>query len=253
MSAQTTNTAINTNATTQPINDDYEYIQYNNQLRIIHSIKDDMYQMQSIIIACKSKKNAFHWFENKTTQELLENASLGIPMNEKLYENRPNLSNELRGTYVHRLLVNHIAMWASPRYSWFIMKLLDSTFERERQDLIEEIRQKQPRLVPVNKSHSYKYLIYKEPINNEDTILHLVRRNKKTFRAVSRHNNDEERFIFKENLPIAMTPNEDIKELVKNNFLRREYIINGCTITIKNDNLDRLHELVEEYFENFQS
>ena len=253
MSAQTTNTAINTNATTQPINDDYEYIQYNNQLRIIHSIKDDMYQMQSIIIACKSKKNAFHWFENKTTQELLENASLGIPMNEKLYENRQNLSNELRGTYVHRLLVNHIAMWASPRYSWFIMKLLDSTFERERQDLIEEIRQKQPRLVPVNKSHSYKYLIYKEPINNEDTILHLVRRNKKTFRAVSRHNNDEERFIFKENLPIAMTPNEDIKELVKNNFLRREYIINGCTITIKNDNLDRLHELVEEYFENFQS
>ena len=253
MSTQTTNTATNTTATTETINDDYEYIQYNNQLRIIHSIRDDMYQMQSIITACQSTKPARHWFDNKNTKELLENAFGGIPTDEKLYENRPNLPNELRGIYIHRLLVNHVAMWASLRYAWYIMKLLDSTFERERLNLIEEIRQKQPRLVPVNKSHCYKYLIYKEPINTGHTILHLVRRNRKTFRAVSRHNNDEERFIFKENLPIAMTPNEDIKELVKNNFLRREYIINGCTITIKNDRLDRLHELVEEYFDNFQS
>ena len=55
MSAPTTNAATNTNATTEAINDNYEYIQYNNQLRIIHSKQDDLYQMQSIIIACKSK------------------------------------------------------------------------------------------------------------------------------------------------------------------------------------------------------
>ena len=62
------------------------------------------------------------------------------------------------------------------------MKLLDSTFERERQGLIEEIRQKQPRLVPSNKEHNYRYLIYKETIDDAFTLLHLVRRNKKTFR-----------------------------------------------------------------------
>ena len=253
MSTPTTNAATNTNATTEAINDNYEYIQYNNQLRIIHSIKDDMYQMQSIINACHSKKTANHWFENKTTRELLENASVGIPTNEKLHENRPNLAIELRGTYIHRLLVNHVAMWASPVYSWYIMKLLDSHFERERHELIEEIRQKKPRLVPANKSHSYKYLIYKEPINGEYTLLHLVRRNKKTFRAVSRHNNDDERFIFKDNLPIAMTPNEAIKDIVKNNFPKREYAINGCNITIKNERLERLHELIDEYFNTFQS
>ena len=50
-------------ATIQAINNDYEYIQYNQHLRLIHSIKDDMYQMQSIITVCKSTKNAFHWFE----------------------------------------------------------------------------------------------------------------------------------------------------------------------------------------------
>ena len=253
MSTPTTNTATNTNATTERINDDYEYIQYNNQLRIIHSIKDDMYQMQSIINACQSKKPARHWFENKTTRELLENASVGIPTDRELYENRPNLPNELKGTYIHRLLVNHVAMWASPVYSWYIMKLLDSHFERERQDLIDEIQQQKPRMVPTNKEHNYRYLIYKETIDDAFTLLHLVRRNKKTFRAVSRHNNDEERFIFKDNLPIAMSPNEDIKEIVKNNFPRNDYGINGCSITIRTDRLERLHELIEEYFDEFQA
>ena len=172
---------------------------------------------------------------------------------EDLVQNRLNIDINLRGYYVHHLLVNHVAMYASPKYALYIMKLLDSHFERERQNLIDEIRQKKPRLVPANKSHSYKYLIYKEPIDDEYTLLHLVRRNKKTFRAVSRHNNDDERYIFKDNLPIAMTPNEDIKEIVKNNFTKREYVINGCNITIKNDKLDRLRELIEEYFNSFQS
>ena len=253
MSAPTTNAATNTNATTQPINNDYEYIQYNNQLRIIHSTKDDMYQMQSIITACKSKKNAFHWFENKTTQELLENASLGIPMNEKLYENRPNLSNNLKGTYVHRLLVNHVAMWASPRYAWDIMKLLDSYFERERMSLIDQINEQQPRLVPINKEHNYKYLIWKEQNTNNTTILHLVRRNNKTFRQISNHNNDAERFFYKENLPIAMSPNEDVKDIVRNNFPKINYTINGSSIIIDNECLDRLRDLIETYFNEFQN
>ena len=46
---------------------------------------------------------------------------------------------------------------------------------------------------------------------------------------------------------------EDIKEIVKNNFPKREYVINGCNITIKNERLERLHELVDEYFNEFQS
>ena len=253
MSSTTTNAATNTPATIEAINDDYEYIQYNDKLRLIHSINDDMYQMQSIITACKSSKQVRHWFDNKTTKEFLANASGRILPDQKLYENRPNLSNELRGFYVHRLLVNHVAMWASPKYAWDIMKLLDSHFERERKNLIDKIQQQKPRLVPNNKEHNYRYLIHKESIDDAHTLLHLVRRNKKTFRAVSRHNNDDERFIFKDNLPIAMTPNEDIKNIIKNNFGRNDYVIHGCTITINNEHLERLHELIDEYFNQFQS
>ena len=155
----TTNTSApnttNNNSITERINDDYEWIQYNEHLRLIHSKNDDMYQMQSIINACNSRKEARHWFRNESTKEFLEafdadiasgrkipdeeNVSTGNPVNEekvsgrkipdeKSYENRPNLSINLRGTYVHRLLVNHIAMWASPRYSIYIMKMNDKNY-----------------------------------------------------------------------------------------------------------------------------
>ena len=42
----------------ESINEEYEYIQYNKQLRLIRSIDDDMYQINSIIKACNSNKRA---------------------------------------------------------------------------------------------------------------------------------------------------------------------------------------------------
>ena len=44
----------------EAINEEYEYIQYNKQLRLIRSVKDDMYQMQSIMNALRSTKQAYH-------------------------------------------------------------------------------------------------------------------------------------------------------------------------------------------------
>ena len=63
--------STNATATIEAINNDYEYIQYNEHIRLIHSKKDDMYQMQSIISSCKSKKQAKDWFRNQTTQEII--------------------------------------------------------------------------------------------------------------------------------------------------------------------------------------
>lgn len=74
----------------EPINDDYEWIQYNNELRIIRSIKDDMYQMKSIIRACNSKKLSKDWFKNETTNELIQslndeiNIEREFPFNKKM-------------------------------------------------------------------------------------------------------------------------------------------------------------------------
>ena len=46
-------------------------------------------------------------------------ASLGKPREEIPYENREKLPNGLRGYYVHRLLVNAVAMWASPKIYFY--------------------------------------------------------------------------------------------------------------------------------------
>ncbi|KAK8881265.1 hypothetical protein M9Y10_003999 [Tritrichomonas musculus] len=251
----------------EPINDDYEWIQYNKQLRIIHSIKDDMYQMQSIINTCDSLKQARHWFENQSTKELLnefelEKRSVGILPDHKLVENRKNLPNNLKGYYVHRLLVNAVAMWASPRYSIRIFKILDEIAKNERKELEQTIdqqkqtiNQQRPRMVPAKKDKCYKYLIWKEeqPNDPDMILLHLVKRHINNFRQVSKHyKNKDENWFYRENLPIAMTPNEDIKELVKQSFPGSEYDIDGSTILIYKEHLPKLHDLIDKYFDEFQ-
>ncbi|KAI5534552.1 KilA, N-terminal/APSES-type HTH, DNA-binding family, partial [Trichomonas vaginalis G3] len=131
----------------EAINEEYEYIQFNKQLRLIRSVKDDMYQMQSILNALRSTKQAYHWFENQQTKELLEEfphmfASLGKPRNEIPYENRKNLPINLRGYYVHRLLVNAVAMWASPRYACYIFMMLDEIHRQEREEMENKLEAK---------------------------------------------------------------------------------------------------------------
>ena len=241
---------------TERINDDYEWIRYNNQLRIIHSIKDDMNQTQSIIKACNSNKRANHWFDNQSTKELLqafdsEKATARIPALAKSYEKRDDLPNGLRGYYIHRLLVNHYAMLVSPKYAIYIAKLLDSLFEHEREQQQKQIDNLTQRAVPDNHKTDYRYLIYKEIISKEGFIrLHLVRRSKSTCRKVVKHDNDDERFYFKDDLPISMTPNLNIKNIIKASFGTNDYkVVNsGNAVDIKIDLLPKLHQLIEEYF-----
>ena len=192
----------------------------------------------------------------------LEKSNLGFPRVAKSYENRRNLAPGIRGYYVHRLLVNAVAMWASPRYSFRIFKLLDEIASDERNELIKMVEEKEtiiieqrPRLVPKKKEQSYKYLIWKEeqPNDPDMILLHLVKRNSRNFRQVSKHfNNKDENWFYRENLPIAMTPNEDIKDLVRRTLPGSEYDIDGSTILTYKEHLPKLYKLISEYFNEFQ-
>ena len=105
----TANTATNTNATTETINENYEYIQYNEHLRIIHSIKDDMFQVQSIITN--------DWFESKTTKEIIDKMSKISTVEffalAEIYKKRDELPNVLRRFYINLMLINNVTIWAS--------------------------------------------------------------------------------------------------------------------------------------------
>ena len=250
----------------EAINDDYEYIQYNSNLRLIRCVKDDYYQMQSIIRACNSNKHADNWFANDSTQELLDEAESDIQnnnpeilVNGKLYENRKYNPPALKGYYVHRLLVNAVAMWASPKYAWNVMKLLDNIVQEERAKLeakhIEQeqtIQEQRPRLVPKNKDTSYRYIIWKEDLGN-NTLLHLCRRNKSSFREISKYKKDANKcWFFRDDLPIAMTINEDVKDIVRKTFPGDDYNMKGCKIEILTEHLPKLYQLITKYFDEYQ-
>lgn len=231
----------------EQINENYEWLQYNEHLRVIHSKKDNMFNANSIITACQSTKKIKHWNENKQTKELFQfiSKSVGIPSDQKLLENRPNLPNNLKGIYVHKLLVNHVAIWASPTYSFFIMKLLDEYFEKQRQE-------QKPRLVPKNRESDYKFLIWLEELNDnpEKVKLHLVKRHKDYYRHVKPK--EKNQWYFKDNMPIAMTPNRDIKDIIRKNFGTNDVSIYSSVITASKTCLDKLRRLIDEYISHYQ-
>ncbi|EAX77977.1 hypothetical protein TVAG_222250 [Trichomonas vaginalis G3] len=281
----------------EAINEEYEYIQFNKQLRLIRSVKDDMYQMQSILTACfaPDTKLPKDWFRNQSTQELLSEAQRDIlfsenseeqrvggkpqspklyenreeqrvgkkPQSPKLYENREKLPNGLRGYYVHRLLVNNVAQWASARYSWYVCKLLDELHRQEREEMENKLEAKDksiqkriPRSVPKGKEKNYKYMIYTEEMENEEdkdmVMLHLVRRNNKSFYDLAKIYKSDRNWFYRENLPISMTPNEDVKQIVQDTLPQTHYDMKGCTILTFKEDLPLLKEKITEYFDNFK-
>ncbi|EAX68011.1 hypothetical protein TVAG_593870 [Trichomonas vaginalis G3] len=263
----------------EAINEEYEYIQFNKQLRLIRSVKDDMYQMQSILTACfaPDTKLPKDWFRNQSTIELLNEAENSTtrnpvvaktrvgekPQSPKLYENREKLPNGLRGYYVHRLLVNAVAMWASPRYAWHVYRLLDEIHRQEREELENKLEAKDkniqkriPRSVPKGKEKNYKYMIYTEEMENEEdkdmVMLHLVRRNNKSFYDLAKIYKSDRNWFYRENLPISMTPNEDVKQIVQDTLPQTHYDMKGCTILTFKEDLPLLKEKITEYFDNFK-
>ncbi|EAX94722.1 hypothetical protein TVAG_356010 [Trichomonas vaginalis G3] len=263
----------------EAINEEYEWIQYNKQLRLIRSVKDDMYQMQSILTACfaPDNKKPQDWFRNQSTIELLNEAENSTtrnpvvaktrvgekPQSPKLYENREKLPNGLRGYYVHRLLVNAVAMWASPRYAWYIYRLLDEIHRQEREEMENKLEAKDksiqkriPRSVPKGKEKNYKYMIYTEELEKEEdsdmVMLHLVRRNNKSFYDLAKIYKSDRNWFYRENLPISMTPNEDVKQIVQDTLPQTHYDIKGCTILTFKEDLPLLKEKITEYFDNFK-
>ncbi|EAX82456.1 hypothetical protein TVAG_420050 [Trichomonas vaginalis G3] len=272
----------------EAINEEYEWVQFNKQLRLIRSVKDDMYQMQSILTACfaPDTKHADDWFKNQSTQELLSEISLDREFSvlHKTHENRKNLAPGLRGYYVHRLLVNAVAMWASPRYAWHVYRLLDEIHRQEREEMEKKLHAKDevieakdevieakdevieakdkniqkriPRSVPKGKEKNYKYMIYTEEMENEEdrdmVMLHLVRRNNKSFYDLAKIYKSDRNWFYRENLPISMTPNEDVKQIVQDTLPQTHYDMKGCTILTFKEDLPLLKEKITEYFDNFK-
>ena len=102
------------------------------------------------------------------------------------------------------------------------------------------------------KDNTYKFMIWKEDYV-EKTLLHLVRRKSSGFRDVNKiRKNPDLCFYYKENLPITIDTNDGVKQLIKDNFPGKDYEISGNTILIFTNHIPQLHELIEQFFNEYQ-
>ena len=265
----------------ESINQDYEWIQYNNDLRIIHSIRDDMFNAQSILNALGSKKQFRRWFKNIETKELIKGFKEELKINDdsEIIENSTDAPNGLRGYYVHRLLVNSVASWSSPQYAIKIYKLLDSLYDTERNELENkyekqlnekdikiEMKNKQihkqektiknlkSRAVPEGRENKYIYCIYMDDGDDWNTIkLHFVRCDKRRIARALKGVDQDQILFYKEALPCSMSVNDDVKELIAEIIPEEELRFEPCSgsAIINYDYLDDVVDSIQEYLDEF--
>lgn len=121
--------------TITPINTELEYYEYNDELRLVHLIKEDMFQCKSILESLKSSKQTNEWLRNKDTKKLINGFTRIREFSDTntLIKKLPKtIGSTTDGYYIHRLLVNHFAMWVDVEYAYKISLILDEHFENLR-------------------------------------------------------------------------------------------------------------------------
>ncbi|KAA6392081.1 MAG: hypothetical protein EZS28_012390 [Streblomastix strix] len=187
--------------------------------------------------------------------------------------------NEVRGTYEHKKLINIICMKTSIKYLDIVTDIMDKinettiaeheadktqaiadqfhsvinivtdTLSDRITDLNQQVRQLVPRAVPNCKERTYILLI--EEVNEdeqleeqqEDHITIRIRRiNRKDLRPAKIERYRRESLLFVDNLPIAMTINEKIKETLSS---RQDVKIWSTHYTFPEDQLDFIIDIIQ--------
>ncbi|KAA6367422.1 MAG: hypothetical protein EZS28_037051 [Streblomastix strix] len=187
---------------------------------------------------------------------------------------------EYRGTWVHPKLVNYIAIWASPKYASTVGEIMDKINEttiveqeankandrmncvqkvvddvtdflsaritklnEENNELNTDVQHLQTRAVPKGKQRSF-CLIVEEVHQYDDQIKIQIRRKmKKTISKGLMDYYKHDTLLFIDNLPIATTINEVIKEQLSH---RQGMKIKGTKYTFPYDQLDDIIERIKE-------
>ncbi|KAA6377684.1 MAG: hypothetical protein EZS28_026791 [Streblomastix strix] len=190
-----------------------------------------------------------------------------------------SIINHVRGTYEHKELLNIVCMKACVNYLHQVTKIMDKinetviaehdadktqaiadqfhivintvtdTLSDRITDLNQQVRQLAPRAVPNGKGRTYILIV--EKINEdeqleeyqEDHITIRIRRiNRKDLRPAKIERYRRESLLFVDNLPIAMTINEKIKETLSS---RQDVKIWSTHYTFLEDQLDFIIDIIQ--------
>ncbi|KAA6358361.1 MAG: hypothetical protein EZS28_046112 [Streblomastix strix] len=214
-------------------------------------------------------------------QNLIQNYYDPNVMKEALdYQLINEYNNEVRGTYVYKELLNIICMKASMKYLHQVNKIMDkinervhaehhadpntpigthvdnvtSEFMNYQQEKIDELRDENidlktdvrsliPRAVPKGKQRSFCLIIEEVESENDMITIRIRRIMKKTIGKWLMDYYEHDTLLFIDNLPIATT----INEVIKDEFSNREGMkIKGTKYTFPEDQLDDIIERIKE-------
>ncbi len=93
----------------------------------------------------KSIKELSEWKRNNNVHELINelNLPLEIPRGDLFTIISGGQIIELRGTYIHPLLISHIASWASPKFAVKVSRIINEQSIRVKDTKIDELIKKQ--------------------------------------------------------------------------------------------------------------
>jgi uncharacterized coiled-coil protein SlyX len=79
-----------------------------------------------------------HWTANISTKELIKAASArtGIPVHDLVKKH--SVANNVRGTYMHPILIPHLASWASPEFAIKVSSIVNEYMEQQYKRTIAE-------------------------------------------------------------------------------------------------------------------
>lgn len=123
-----------------PEDNDFEFVQFNEQLRLVRCKKDGMYLAQSIRRALNSTYNLRSWFTLPDNKEML-NAMLeygNYGSMDAIHHVKEKLPRSLRGKYVTEDLVYPLAQACDKKYCIHIQRLLKEAHNNEIQYLISQ-------------------------------------------------------------------------------------------------------------------
>ena len=116
------NTLSITNLAYESINEKYSKAKYGD-FDVIMDITNGY--INATKLCADGGKKIYHWMENKSNKELIKYFEINCGGARQTYEVRNGTkSNNINGTYVHQLLIPHIACWVSPLFAYNISIIL---------------------------------------------------------------------------------------------------------------------------------
>lgn len=237
----------------------------NDEIYIIHSIDDDMYQLSSILSSCKSKLNDNDWMNHPDTIELRKSTEMSLlhtkGNNIQLIKYKSDCSPQFKGIYVHKALVGPISFSISTLYASYINQLLDCIekikFERQFENLKNYVQSLEPKTVPEQLvgTHFYMLVFEERPeklnIRNHPLLPGFVRLQKKNGEMNKHENryNYQTRFFRVENVTCnSLFHTQVIVPYLKQLFFAGDLISFDRYIDIRRELLPLLKIYLQQFF-----